>query len=136
MDELSDGSGWLTLDPAFDDQFPPPQQTTFGRLVSGRGPAVPRANWVPAELGRRKPEPVSIGILHATGARAVERLAEKGITVPERWRVVADHSKRGLVLWVPIDVPHLHVLRWTCDAARSLTRVPLLEQWRVAVHRR
>lgn len=136
MDELSDGSGWLTLDPAFDDEFPPPQQTTLGRLVSGRGPAVPRANWVPAELGRRRPEPVSIGILHATGARAVERLGEKGIPVPERWKVVADHSKRGLVLWVPIDVPHLQVLRWTCDAARSLTRVPLLEQWRVAIHRR
>ena len=61
MDELSDGSGWLTLDPSFDEDFPPPQQTTLGRLVSGRGPAVPRANWVPAERDRRRPEPVSVG---------------------------------------------------------------------------
>lgn len=135
MEELAAGGGWLTLDPAFDDRFPPPQQTTLGRLVSGRGPAVPRATWVPADLDRRSPEPVSVGILHGTGARSVERLADKEIVVPDRWRVVADHSKRGLVLWVPIDVPHGDVLDWTCRAARALTRVPLLEQWRVAVHR-
>lgn len=136
MEELSDGSGWLTLDPAFDERFPPPQQSTFGRLVSGRGPPVPRANWVPADLTRRRPEPVSIGILHGTGAGAVGRLAEKGIDVPDRWRVVSDHSKRGLVAWVPIDIPHLDVLRWTCSAARALTRIPLTQNWRVAIHRR
>ena len=136
MDELSDGSGWLTLDPSFDEDFPPPQQTTLGRLVSGRGPAVPRANWVPAEQDRRRPEPVSVGILHGTGAKSVERLAEKEIEVPDRWKVVADHSKRGLVLWVPIDIPHGEVLAWTCAATRALTRIPLTEQWRVAIHRR
>lgn len=136
MEELSDGSGWLTLDPALDERFPPPQQSTFGRLVSGRGPPVPRANWVPADLSRRRPEPVSIGILHGTGAKAVDRLAEKGIELPDRWRVVSDHSKRGLVAWVPIDVPHLDVLRWTCSASRALTRIPLEQSWRVAVHRR
>ena len=136
MAELGDGSGWLTLDPALDDRFPPPLQSTFGRLVSGRGPAVPRANWVPADRTKRRPEPVSVGILHGTGANAVGRLADKEITVPDRWKVIADHSKRGLVAWVPIDIDDLEVLRWTCRAARALTRVPLESGWRVAVHRR
>lgn len=136
MVELAGGSGWLTLDPAIDDRFPPPTQSTFGRLVSGRGPAVPRATWVPADTARRRPEPVSVGILHATGAKAVERLAEKDIAVPERWKVVADHSKRGLVAWVPIDVPHADVLAWTLTASRALTRIPLTGRWRAAVHRR
>ena len=136
MDELADGSGWLTLDPAIDERFPPPEQSTFGRLVSGRGPAVPRATWVPADMARRRPEPVSVGILHGTGADAVARLAEKEITIPDRWRVVNDHSKRGLVLWVPIDIDHADVLRWTCSAARRLTRIPLSDRWRAAVHRR
>lgn len=136
MEQLSDGSGWLTLDPAIDERFPPPQQSTFGRLVSGRGPPVPRANWVPADMTRRRPEPVSVGILHGTGANAVERLAEKDIAVPDRWRIVSDHSKRGLVAWVPIDIPHLDVLRWTITASRALTRIPLETRWRVAVHRR
>ncbi len=136
MDELSDGSGWLTFDPAFDDRFPPPQQTTLGRLLSGRGPAIPRATWVPADTGGRRREPVSVGILHGTGAKAVERLAGKDVVVPDRWRVVADHAKRGLVLWVPIDIAHSEVLAWTYTAARALTRVPLVDQWRVAIHRR
>jgi len=132
----SSGSGWLTLDPAIDERFPPPEQSTFGRLVSGRGPAVPRATWVPADVQRRRPEPVSVGILHATGAGATERLAGKGCPVPERWRVVNDHSKRGFVAWVPIDVPHEEVLAWTLGASRALTRIPLTGRWRAAVHRR
>jgi hypothetical protein len=136
MAELADGGGWLTLDPAIDERFPPPEPTVLGRLVSGRGPAVPRANWVPADLTRRRPEPVSIGVLHGTGSRAIGRLHDKEIEVPERWKVVADHSKRGLVLWVPIDVGHTEVLRWLCDASRALTRIPLTGRWRAAVHRR
>lgn len=136
MAELSDGSGWLTLDPAIDERFPPPVPSVLGRLVSGRGPAVPRATWVPAQMNRRRPEPVSVGILHGTGANAVERLADKELALPERWRVVADHSKRGLVAWVPIDIPHGEVLAWTLAAARALTRIPLTGRWRAAVHRR
>ena len=135
MAELAGGGGWLTIDPAIDERFPPPTQSTFGRLVSGRGPAVPRATWVPADVDRRRPEPVSVGILHGTGADAVGRLAEKDIAIPDRWRVVNDHSKRGLVLWVPIDIDHLDVLRWTCTASRALTRIPLAGGWRAAVHR-
>jgi hypothetical protein len=136
MAELAAGTGWLTLDPAIDERFPPPEQNLFGRIVSGRGPAVPRATWVPADVQRRRPEPVSVGILHGTGAGAAERLAEKGSPVPERWRVVSDHSKRGFVAWVPIDIPHAEVLAWTLMAARALTRIPLTGCWRAAVHRR
>ncbi len=136
MVTLADGSGWLTIDPALDERFPPPTQSTFGRLVSGRGPAVPRANWVPADFSRRRPEPVSVGILHATGAGAVAHLAEKDVVVPGRWKVAADHSKRGLVLFVPIDIPNISVIEWTCRATRALTRVPLETGWRVAIHRR
>lgn len=136
MADLADGSGWLTIDPAIDERFPPPTPSMFGRLVTGRGPAVPRANWVPADMTRRRPEPVSVGILHATGSKAVERLAEKDIVVPDRWRIVADHAKRGLVAWVPIDLDDLDTLRWLCTASRALTRIPLTGVWRAAVHRR
>lgn len=135
MAVLVDGSGWVTFDPEFDERFPPPSQSLLGRLVTGRGPYVPRATWVPADTERRRREPVSIGILHATGPKAVERLAEAGIEVPERWKVVADHPKRGLVAYVPIDVDNEEVLAWTCVAAKALTRIPLTGQWRAAIHR-
>jgi len=136
MADLAGGTGWLTLDPAIDDRFPAPEQNLFGKIVSGRGPAVPRATWVPADVARRRPEPMSVGILHGTGADAIARLAEKDIVLPDRWRVVSDHSKRGLVAWVPIDIPLDEVLAWTLAASRALTRVPLTGRWRAAVHRR
>lgn len=136
MASLADGSGWLTLDPAIDEEHPPPEPSLLGRLVSGRGPAVPRATWVPAEMDRRRPEPVSVGILHGTGAGAAVRLAEKDIGVPDRWRVAADHSKRGLVIWVPIDIAHDRVLSWLLTATPALTRIPLTGRWRAAIHRR
>jgi hypothetical protein len=135
MADLAGGAGWITLDPAIDDRFPAPEQTLFGKIVSGRGPAVPRATWVPADVERRRPEPMSVGILHGTGADAIGRLAEKDITLPDRWRVVADHSKRGLVAWVPIDIPLDEVLSWTLTASQALTRIPLTGRWRAAVHR-
>lgn len=139
MDELAaagGGAGWLTLDPAIDERFPAPAENLFGKIVSGRGPAVPRATWVPADTTRRRPEPVSVGILHGTGSGATARLGEKGTPVPERWRVMNDHSKRGFVAYVPIDVPHREVLAWTLAAGRALTRIPLAGGWRAAVHRR
>lgn len=136
MADLAGGTGWVTLDPAIDDRFPAPEQNLFGKIVSGRGPAVPRATWVPADVERRRPEPMSVGILHGTGADAISRLAEKEIVLPDRWRVVADHSKRGLVAWVPIDIPLDEVLAWTLTASHALTRVPLTGRWRAAVHRR
>ena len=33
MDELAGGGGWVTLDPAIDERFPPPARA--GRLKSG-----------------------------------------------------------------------------------------------------
>lgn len=135
MADLADGSGWLTLDPEFDERFPPPTRSLVGRLISGRGPFVPRATWVPAQMDRRRPEPVSVGILHATGPKAVERLADAGVELPDRWRVIADHPKRGLVAYVPTDVAHDDVLAWTCRATAALTKIPLTGQWRAAVHR-
>ena len=136
MADLAGGAGWITLDPAIDDRFPAPEQNLFGKIVSGRGPAVPRATWVPADVERRRPEPMSIGILHGTGADAMGHLAEKDIVLPDRWRVVSDHSKRGLVAYVPIDIPLEQVLAWTLSASQALTRVPLTGRWRAAVHRR
>jgi hypothetical protein len=41
MGELAatgDASGWLTLDPAIDERFPPPSENLLGKMVSGRGP--------------------------------------------------------------------------------------------------
>lgn len=135
MGDVRGTKGWLTLDPEYDEDHPPPSQTTWGRLLSGRGPYVPRATWVPAQMDKRTPEPMSIGILHAKGSDAVELLAERDIEVPDRWRVTMDHPKRGLVVWVPVEFDDAEILDWTLRATRALTRIPLTGRWRAAIHR-
>jgi hypothetical protein len=135
MSELAGGSGWLVLDAAvMSDDVPP--APPFGGIFSGRGPVVPEVSWVPGEAGRRRPEPLSVGIRHAAGPKAVRRLAEAGHPVPEGWRVVQDNPRRGLVIQLPPGADHAEVLRWLLDAAGVLTTVPLTGNWRARIHLR
>jgi hypothetical protein len=134
MDELLGTPGWLNIDPAIREEHVPPAPGPIGLLFTGRGPWVPRATWVPARFGRR-PDPMSIGILHGSGPKAAERLVEKGVEIPDRWRVTSDHPKRGVVLWVPVEEVNATIADWICAAVQALTIVPLLPEWRVAVYR-
>jgi hypothetical protein len=135
MESLRGGSGWLTFDPAIRDEHVPPTSTVFGRLLTNRGPWVPRSTWVPADMDRRRPEPVSVGIMHASGPGAVKRLAEAGLALPNRWRAVSDHPKRGLVVYVPVDIDAIDIVEWIVQSSRILTKVPLVGDWRATVHR-
>lgn len=136
MDGLAaDNSGWVTIDPAILQEHQPPTQSVFGRMIGNRGPYVPRSTWVPADVDRRRPEPMSVGVLHARGPRVAAQLEESGVAVPDRWRVVADHPKRGLVAYVPVEVAHVEIVEWIMAAATALTRIPLTGEWRASIHR-
>jgi hypothetical protein len=135
MGRLADGGGWVILDPLVDDEDVPPAPP-FGGIFSGKGPAVPEVSWVPGEPGRRRPEPLSAGIRHAGGPRAVGRLREAGHPVPDGWRVLQDNPRRGLVLELPEGTDHGQVLSWLLAAAGLLTEVPLTGRWRATVHTR
>jgi hypothetical protein len=77
-----------------------------------------------------------LGILHQTGPKAVRRLEDRGVDVPERWVVLSDHPRRGLVIGVHPDSAHVDVLDWLLRAGATLTRVPLTGAWQAAVHGR
>ncbi len=135
MVELAGGTGWLVLDPAvMSDDVPPP--STFGGLFSARGPAAPEVSWVPGAADKRRAEPLSVGIRHASGPKAVQRLSDAGHPVPQGWRMVQDNPKRGLVIQVPDDADHAEVLRWLLDAASVLATIPLTSNWRARIHLR
>ncbi len=40
---------------------------------------------------------MTIGLMHPTGHKAVARLAEAGVAVPDGWVVRQDHARRGLL---------------------------------------
>jgi hypothetical protein len=124
------GAGWINFSPGLDVDVPPPERSALGALLGARGPTVPLATWTPAQ-GK---EPSSAGIQHAQGIRTVATLAERGVPVPEGWRVRQDHPRRGLVV---VPVPEEQggvgldgVLGWLLRAAGALTPVRRTGEWR------
>jgi len=135
MTELTSAQrGWINLYPGIHPDDEPPSPSILGSLFSGTGPAVPVCTWV-APQPAQKPPHAEIGILHKSGPKAVRKLAADGITVPDNWKVLADHPKRGLVIAVHPDSPQEDVLEWLMRAGAALTRISLTGSWQAAVNR-
>jgi hypothetical protein len=122
-------SGWVNLSPGLDVDVPPPPRSSLADIFGARGPTVPLATWAPAH----KRTPASLGVQHGQGPGAIALLADQGIVVPDGWRKLQDHPKRGLVLATPpgtapddLDV----ALAWLLRAAGALCRVPRTGEWR------
>ncbi len=87
------GSGWINLLPGIDEEAaepePPPGLFAF---FGNRAAPVSMATVMPAKKERRDSEGVTVGLMHPTGAKAVARLAEAGVPLPEGWVVRQDHA--------------------------------------------
>jgi hypothetical protein len=122
--------GWVNFSPGLDVDAPPPQRPALASIFGNKGPEVPLATWTPGG-GRR--DPPTVGIHHAQGQRTLRQLSDKGIELPEGWRKLQDHPKRGLVCAVPAtgDVDELdRQLHWLLTATAALCPVPLTGEWR------
>jgi len=126
-------AGWITLQPGVHPDHAPPPQSMLGRIFSSGGPPVPVCTWVAPEP-KQKPPHAEVGILHASGPKAVRRLEAKGAPVPEGWVVLADHPRRGLVVAVHPESRHDAVLAWLLEAGTALSRIPVTGSWRVEIH--
>jgi hypothetical protein len=127
------GKGWINTWPDVDDDALP-QRKSFFSIFSGMGPAVPLCTWV-APQPDQKPPHIELGIQHASGPKAKKRLEELGHPVPDRWVVLADHPKRGLVIAVHPEATVASTLEWLVTAGKALARVPIPERWRATVHK-
>jgi hypothetical protein len=63
----------------------------------------------------------------------VATLRDLGLPLPEGWRVVQDHPRRGLVAKLPAGADDAGVLDWLIRAAGALCTVPGTGQWRAEV---
>lgn len=126
-------SGWINLYPEVLEEDLPPAGSPLLAIFSGLGPPVPECTWV-APGPKQKPPHPEIGIRHRAGPKAAKRLAEATVSVPDRWVVLADHPKRGLVVAVNPAAGHAEVLDWLLRAAGILTQVPLTGNWQAVVH--
>jgi hypothetical protein len=130
MAELSRaGRGWLDITPA---GVEPPAPTSVWGRINGRGPTTPRLTWTAPQPGRRRPEPAAVGIEHASGPKAIERLTLAGHPLPRGWHRLQDHPMRGLVLQPPAGADAEAVLAWGLRAVAILGS-PDTRRWTVRI---
>ena len=129
------GSGWVNLQPGIDedtvDVDPPAGLFAF---FGNRAPPVTMATIMPPKRERREAEGMTVGLMHPTGAKAIARLAEVGVTVPDGWVVRQDHVRRGLVLRTPVGAGESDVVTWCVRAGTALCRADMTGQWRAVVY--
>ena len=126
--------GWVNFEPIVEEaDLPPPQSSMLG-IFSARGPAIPLCTWVAPTTTRKRTEPMSIGIQHGIGKKALPHLATLGLTVPDGWRTRGDSPKRGVVIEIPTDAPLEEVLDWLLAAGEGLAVGPVSGRWRATLH--
>jgi hypothetical protein len=128
------GSGWINLLPGVDEEAAPRPSAGLFAFLGASAPAVSMATLMPPERVRREREGVTIGLLHPTGVRAVARLAEAGVDVPEGWVRTQDHPRRGLLVRTAVDADDDAVVSWSVRAARALCRAEMTGRWRAVVY--
>jgi hypothetical protein len=129
------GSGWVNLLPGIDEDavdVDPP--TGLFAFFGNRAPPVTMATIMPPKPERREAEGMTVGLMHPTGAKAVARLAEVGVAVPDGWVVRQDHVRRGLVLRTPVGAVESDVVTWCVRAGTALCRADMTGQWRAVVY--
>jgi hypothetical protein len=129
------GSGWVNLMPGIDEDAVAvePQGGLFA-FFGNRVPPVTMATIMPPKKDRRASEGLTVGLMHPTGAKAVARLDEVGVTMPDGWVVRQDHVRRGLVVRTPVDVAETDVITWCVRAGTALCRAEMTGQWRAVVY--
>jgi len=128
--------GWINLMPGVevDDTQTATVSAGLFSLFGNRQAPVTMTTLMPAPPGRRSTEGVTIGLLHPTGGKAVARLAEAGVPVPDGWLVRQDHARRGLLIRVPHGGDEGEIVEWSLRAGAALCREDLTGEWQAVVY--
>ena len=129
------GSGWINLMPGIDEDASDvhPRAGLFAFFGNNAAP-VTMTTLMPPKKERRHAEGLTVGIMHPTGGKAVARLAEAGVVVPDGWVVRQDHARRGLLVRTPVDVSETDVIDWSVRAGTALCRAEMTGRWRAVVY--
>jgi hypothetical protein len=134
MDRLAAArDGWINLHPGVRPEDEPPPHSSLSVLLAGVTHDVPVATWVAGKPVRGETSREQVGIQHAGGKRVLAELASAGAGLPDGWRMVQDHPRRGLIVAPAPDAPHDDVLGWILEAATVLSTVRLSGDWRADV---
>jgi hypothetical protein len=129
------GSGWINLMPGIDEEASDvhPRAGLFAFFGNNAAP-VTMTTLMPPKKERRDTEGLTVGVMHPTGGKAVTRLAEAGVHIPDGWMVRQDHARRGLLVQTPVQVAESDVLEWSVRAGTALCRAEMTGRWRAVVY--
>jgi hypothetical protein len=129
-------SGWVNIRPVIEAEHEPPPPGPLS-IFGGSVHKVPTGTWMPGKVERSGSIGASrIGLQHAGGPRVVARLRDLGLPLPEGWRVLQDHPRRGLVAKLPEGTDgadDAEVLDWLIRAAGILCTVPATGRWHAEI---
>jgi hypothetical protein len=129
------GSGWINLLPGIDEEAAEmePRAGLFAFFGNQAAP-VTMTTVMPPRQDRRATEGLTVGVMHPTGGKAVARLAEAGVLLPDGWQVRQDHARRGLLVRTPTVVGEDDVIDWCVRAGTALCRAEMTGRWRAVVY--
>jgi hypothetical protein len=129
------GQGWINLLPGVDvDEEETTSPPGPFAIFTGRQRPVTMVTLMPPRPARRATEGVTVGLLHPTGAKAVARLADAGISLPTGWMVKQDHARRGLLVLARLGAPDDEIIEWALAAATALCRERMTGEWQAVVY--
>jgi hypothetical protein len=100
---LEGAKGWINVTPGIPSDAVADDRSLFSWLVGARPQVAPLVTWMPDE---KHAGVGTLGVLHARGQLTKEELAALG--VPEGWTLRQNHTRRGLLFFVPsIDADQL-----------------------------
>jgi hypothetical protein len=128
------GNGWMNLMPGVPEgSVETDQPAGLFAMFGTRASPVTMATLIPPRADRRDHEGVSVGVMHPTG-KAIARLADAGIPVPNGWVVRQDHVRRGLVLRSTPDALDAAIVEWAVRAGDALCMVEMTGRWQAVVY--
>jgi len=125
--------GWVNFHPDVRPEDEPPPPSSLSVLLAGVTHPVPVGTWVAGKPARGEVGDDSIGIQHAQGTRVLARLTAAGAGLPEGWRLVQDHPRRGLIVAPSPDAGHHAMVTWLLEACAVLSAVRLTGSWHAEV---
>ncbi len=116
----ADGRRWMNIVPDADEADIHTGSIAW-RIFSSRGPVIPQFTWFPSHPGRQRQEPAQLGLAHATGRGAVERLEKAGLSAPGTWELIQDHQKRGIIFLMRPEADDGEIVEYATVALRHLS---------------
>ena len=118
--------GWVNLAPGLGEDLAQfvPGKGIFSLLAGAPAKPFAEVSIVPGKV-------FQIGVQHGLGRLGLAGLAERGCSLPEGWRLLQDHARRGLIVAPSVDPQH--IAQWVVDALRGLSAIPAQATWTAMV---